>query len=264
MTISKCGTACAALLAAICTGAAASECRLESPAHRVTVIELYTSEGCSSCPPADRWLSGLPQQGVLPGNAVLLAFHVDYWNQLGWPDRFSSPQYSQRQREAASRSAAGFVYTPQVVVDGRDFRQARRSDGLGRRLADINRASAGARIRANIQRTDSVLQVSGNVELPDRAPASESRLWIASFENGLSTAVRAGENAGVRLDHDYVVRELAGPFPVAPSGRASFEHKVRIAPEWNVGRVGLALFVENARTGEILQAVSRYPLCPGS
>ena len=70
----------------------ASECRLESPEHRITLVELYTSEGCNSCPPADRWLSGLPHHGVSPDIAVLLAFHVDYWNQLGWPDRFSAPR----------------------------------------------------------------------------------------------------------------------------------------------------------------------------
>jgi hypothetical protein len=72
----------------------AGECRLKSPAHRVAVIELYTSEGCNSCPPVDRWFSGLPQQGISPEPAVLLAFHVDYWNQLVWPDRFSLPQFS--------------------------------------------------------------------------------------------------------------------------------------------------------------------------
>ena len=102
--------------------AGAEECSPESPAHRVTVIEIYTSEGCNSCPPADRWFSGLPQQGVSPDVADLLAFHVDYWNQLGWPDRFSRATFSDRQRDVATRASRGVIYTPQLLVDGRDFR----------------------------------------------------------------------------------------------------------------------------------------------
>src|ERR1700675_951558 len=92
-----------ALWGAAAPPAHAADCSLHSPPHRVAVLELYTSEGCSSCPPADRWLSSLPQRGVTPDNAVLLAFHVDYWNQLGWPDRFSQPGFSQRQRVIAAR-----------------------------------------------------------------------------------------------------------------------------------------------------------------
>ena len=249
-------------LAMACLEAVAAECRLDSPMHRVALVELYTSEGCSSCPPADRWLSGLPEQGVRPDNAVLLAFHVDYWDQLGWLDRFSSPRFSERQRQAAARSAAGFVYTPQVMVGGRDFRAARSRTGLERRLAGINRSAAGARIRSHVQDGAAAWWVTGEVALADAEQAPAAQLWIAVYENGLSTEVRAGENAGARLHHDYVVRSLAGPFAIPANGRATFDHRIAVDPGWSLDRAGLALFVQHAGTGEVLQAVSRHPVCP--
>src|SRR3954469_19634860 len=125
----------------------AGECHLESPAHRATGIELYTSEGCNSCPPVDRWFSGLAQEGISPESAVLLAFHVDYWNELGWPDRFSRSQFSDRQRSVAARQASGVIYTPQLTVDGRDYRQRYNLDSLRSKIAAINREKGKARIR---------------------------------------------------------------------------------------------------------------------
>jgi len=89
-----------------------------SPAdHTVALLELYTSEGCDSCPPADRWLSGL-ELGTPPLRAVALAFHVDYWDRLGWRDRFGSAVFTERQHEQQSRRHAAFVYTPQVLLQG--------------------------------------------------------------------------------------------------------------------------------------------------
>lgn len=252
------------VVAAVSSGALqtwASECSIESPAHRVTVVELYTSEGCSSCPPADRWFGGLVQQGISPNNAILLAYHVDYWNKLGWPDRFSRPQFSDRQRMVATRGGTGFVYTPQFTVDGRDFRGRYGVDGLRGKLAAINREPAQARIRAVVRGAAHELRISGEVEVPGMAGAGNARVWIAAFENGLSSQVGAGENAGARLNHDYVVRELAGPFPVGSAGRAILDYRLKASPDWNPERTGIAIFVERSDTGEVLQAAARYPLC---
>jgi hypothetical protein len=248
----------AAVLAAASMAAGAGECRLDGASHRVTVVELYTSEGCSSCPPADRWLSGLAGQGVTPESAVLLAWHVDYWNQLGWPDRFSQPAFSERQRRAAAHAGAGFVYTPQVIVDGRDFRPL----GTGRlreRLARINGEEAGVRIEAGIRVEGRALAVQGTVAAVGPAPAA--RTWIAVFENGLSTQVRAGENAGARLNHDYVVRRLGGPFAPDARGRMVIDWRTDLPEEWNAERMGIAVFVEDAATGSVLGAAARSPLC---
>jgi hypothetical protein len=248
------------VLCAGATGSAAGACRLDSPAHRVTVVELFTSEGCSSCPPADRWFSGLAKEGITAANAVLLAYHVDYWNQLGWPDRFSRPQFSDRQRAVAQRSGTGFIYTPQVTVDGRDFRQRLSTGSLRAKLAGINREQGQARIKADIRRSASELHISAEVGLAD-AGSPNAKVWIAAFENGLATHVKAGENAGARLNHDYVVRELAGPFPIEAGGRARLDHRIKVAADWNPERLGIAIFVERSDTGEVLGAAAQYPLC---
>ena len=102
----------------------AAQCSATSAEHRVPLLELYTSEGCNSCPPTDRWFSSLPGKGLTARKVVALAFHVDYWNDLGWSDPFSKPQYSDRQRAASLRNKARFVYTPQLLLDGRDYRRA--------------------------------------------------------------------------------------------------------------------------------------------
>ena len=111
-------------------------CSAESGAARHTLVELFTSEGCSSCPPADRWLSGLAERDDL----VALAFHVDYWDRLGWTDRFATPRHTQRQHERAAQARSGYVYTPQVLVNGRDFRQWAAYPG-GEGLASVDPAS---------------------------------------------------------------------------------------------------------------------------
>ncbi len=150
----------------------AGECRLESRAHRVTVIELYTSEGCNSCPPVDRWFGGLPQQGISPETAVLLAFHVDYWNQLGWPDRFSRPQFSDRQRDVTARHGSGVIYTPQLTVDGRDFRQRYDLESLGSKLTAIKRR---ARTPA---RGSTMTTLYGSLRVHSRSAQGVALHWI--------------------------------------------------------------------------------------
>ena len=150
----------AGLLCIAALDALAGSCALQSPAHRVSVLELYTSEGCNSCPPADRWFSALAQQGVTSQNAVLLAFHVDYWNQLGWPDRFSESRYSQRQREVASRASKGVVYTPQILLDGRDLRLNYSIEQLRSTLDAINQEPGQARIDAQVLLSADALRIT--------------------------------------------------------------------------------------------------------
>jgi len=239
----------------------AAACRLQSPEHRVSIVELYTSEGCNSCPPADRWFSGLPKQGVSPDMAVLLAFHVDYWNRLGWSDRFSQASFTGRQREVASRASRGVVYTPQLVLDGQDLRHGYSTDQLRTQLAAINAEKAPARIQANVFSSAKEVRISGGIEVFSPASGKGAQVWIASFENGLSSRVTAGENAGKRLEHDYVVRELAGPFSIGADGRAQLEHTIKLQSDWNAERSGIAIFIERRDTGEVLEATAMYPLC---
>ena len=241
--------------------ATAGECHLESPAHRATVIELYTSEGCNSCPPVDRWFGGLAKEGISPETAVLLAFHVDYWNQLGWPDRFSRSEFSERQRDVAARHGSGVIYTPQLTLDGRDFRQRYNLDTLRGKLAAINQEKPKARIRADLFSSATELRISGEVEVLGDSGGKRVQIWIAAFENALTSRVTAGENAGSRLDHDYVVRELAGPFSLRAGNHTPLEHRMKLHSDWNAQRMGVAILVERSDPGEILQATAKYPLC---
>ena len=179
---------------------AAQVCSAHSGPTITPVVELYTSEGCSSCPPADQWLSRLKAEPSI----VALAFHVDYWDRLGWKDRFASATYTQRQAESQRSSGARFSYTPQVIVDGADRPGW---SGLDASIAARSRATAPV---------DLALQRDGNHFTATVAPAANAPARLAAYwavtEQGHSSAVRAGENSGATLNHDFVVREY---LPVA-------------------------------------------------
>jgi hypothetical protein len=174
---------------------AASTCSAQSGATVPVVVELYTSEGCSSCPPADRWLTGLKgRDGV-----VALAFHVDYWDSLGWKDRFAQPQFTQRQNATQHTSGARFAYTPQVILDSHD---APNWPNLSSATLQ-GKAPATVALKLDHDATGLALTVSpGN-----GAPAKLSG-YIAVVDDGMQTHVGAGENRGETLRQDGVVREL--------------------------------------------------------
>jgi hypothetical protein len=233
----------------------AATCTAESGMRRVALLELYTSEGCNSCPPTDRWVSELPVRGYLPASVVTLAFHVDYWNYLGWPDPFSKAQYSERQRMASLRNRARVVYTPQLLLNGRDFRRGVVFDDFGERLSALNREPARATIRLQVYTDDSTgLGVTGTATVADAAVRGGAQAYLALYENNLSNPVTAGENRGKRLRHDFVVRDLAGPFPVDSSGEAQLQQRFSLDPRWKTGDLHVAAFVQNERSGDVLQA----------
>jgi hypothetical protein len=175
--------------------AAASACSAQSGATVPAVVELYTSEGCSSCPPADRWLGGLKgRDGV-----VALAFHVDYWDSLGWKDRFAQPQFTQRQNASQRTSGARFAYTPQVIVDSRD------TPGWSALQAATLQATAPATVALKLDHDASGLALT--VAPGAGAPAKLSG-YVAVVDDGMQTHVGAGENRGETLRQDGVVREL--------------------------------------------------------
>ena len=185
----------------------AAECAAKSGLTTVPLLELYTSEGCSSCPPADQWMSGIKADKVTP-----LAFHVDYWDYIGWKDRFSKAEYSDRRRKTAAFGGAGFVYTPQFVMNGRDFKGWDNS-----RLREQIEISQHIASRANLA-LNAVNEAGGDITLHASAhavkssDAKNSDIFIALYENKLVSQVKAGENGGSTLKHDYVVREFFGAY----------------------------------------------------
>lgn len=180
----------APLLAA---AALAHACEVRSTALAPTVVELYTSEGCSSCPPADHWLSTLKgRPDVLP-----LAFHVNYWDRLGWVDRFASPEATARQYALARATGGDSVHTPQVRVNGRDQRAGAALPAPAASPLSLTLVREGANV---------------SVSVPAVKSASKLEGYWAVVEDGYESRVKAGENAGETLHHDHVVR-LYRPVP---------------------------------------------------
>ena len=174
---------------------AAAACSAQSGANVPAVVELYTSEGCNSCPPADRWLSALKGRD----DVVALAFHVDYWDSLGWKDRFAQPQFTQRQNASQRTSGARFAYTPQVIVDSRDAPDWSALSG-----ATLQRKMP-ATVALTLSRDATGLAL---VVAPGAGAPAKLSGYVAVVDDGMQSHVGAGENRGETLHQDDVVREL--------------------------------------------------------
>jgi hypothetical protein len=221
-------------------------CAAQSGPGTTALVELYTSEGCSSCPPADRWIAGLPN-GALPlAKVVPLAFHVDYWDYLGWKDEFADPGHARRQAWLAALNGRRTSYTPHFFVAGAEV-----LDWRGRIAGEIAKVGAGgtaARIEVSASPAG-----ANRLAITTRATAdnAQAQLFVAVTESGLVTAVRAGENRGATLRHDHVVRALLGPLPLGEATR-----EVALGAGWQCERLRIAAFVQDLRTGRVLQAVA--------
>ena len=237
--------------------ALAGQCRATSASHAVALIELYTSEGCDSCPPADRWLSGL-RLDTGGDDAVALAFHVDYWDRLGWKDRFASAAFTKRQYEQAKRRRSDLVYTPQVLLQGRDF-DAWRNGAPAARIAAINTRPARASIELSVESAAAgTLAVDLQARVPEARDRAHAAIAIALTQSGLVSEVKAGENAGKRLAHDNVVRGWETGIPLGPAGE--LKRSVRWSLPQERGPLAIVALVEDTDSGEVLQALA-LPLC---
>jgi hypothetical protein len=236
--------------------AGARSCQATSPSHRVALVELFTSEGCSSCPPADRWLSSLRAAGFGFDRVVPLSLHVGYWDYIGWKDPYAKPVFTERQRRYAHARGSTSVYTPQVVLDGRDYRAWGSSPGFARDVAAINglRAPMGLRIAATQTGGAVAVEVATLAESADRAPDGDAMLTIAVFEDRLNSRVTRGENAGETLGHDHVVREWFGPIALPARGAAT-ARRVDLPAGLVASNAGVAAFVQRT-DGSVLQAVA--------
>jgi hypothetical protein len=231
---------------------AAELCSVRSGAQTVPLVELYTSEGCSSCPPADRWLS---QRIRSEGDAVnWLAFHVDYWDDLGWPDRFASAQYTARQRERVGAHGDSTVYTPQVMVGEKVRTQWHSDASFSRALADA-RMPAGVGLALSLQREADKLELRLGAARVEGRAAVPAMLWLAETVDGQTTDVRSGENGGVRLRHDRVVRKLWGPWPL---GTAALSQRVQIPSR--SASADFTAFVQDGQ-GKTLQSLRLPSAC---
>jgi hypothetical protein len=224
----------------------AAGCSARSGAQTTAFVELYTSEGCSSCPPADRWLSSLSRR-YPPQKVVPLALHVDYWDYIGWKDPYARREFSQRQRRLSQTQRLALVYTPQVLLQGADFRRWGAPD-FDRAVERINALPARAHLSLAILGGGDTLrvQVEGRADEPEPSAA----IYVAAYESGLSSRVTAGENRGRQLAHDYVALEWKGPYQL---GRHEFA--LTLLPKARPADSGVAAFVQNRGTGQVLQAL---------
>lgn len=228
------------------------------------LVELFTAEGCSSCPPADVLLQRLVDAQPAGGARIIaLGEHVDYWDHQGWKDRFASPALTERQRVYASHFRTESIYTPQMVVDGRA--EFVGSDAAAARRA-IERAQATkhgvVRMAAESSATDAaraVLHLVVNVtDLPEVTRGDRADILVAVTEDQLRSDVKRGENHGRVLEHAAVVRRLTTiAEATGPSASARFD--VNLAPEWRREHLKIIAFVQERR-GRAILAAAALPL----
>jgi hypothetical protein len=220
--------------------------RFSSGARQTVLVELYTSEGCSSCPPAERWFAGLRDDPGLWRNFVPVAFHVNYWDNLGWPDRFASRQFTQRQYALAASWGGGSVYTPCFVRDGAEWHPSsapEASDKIAGLLA-VNYDPGSGHCLVKFLRTE---KSSGSYEA-----------HVALLGGGLASNVTAGENAGETLRHDFVALALVDA-PMTPDG-ASATAEIALPQLEPTGAARRALAAWVTRRGDLapLQATGGW------
>ena len=231
---------------------APTACSATSGATVPAIVELYTSEGCDSCPPADRWLSSLKDQAAR-GTLLPLAFHIDYWDYLGWKDPYAIPAFGERQRERASAAGAKVVYTPQVLFENREFQQWRRTTAQKLPLEAAKPSRAELQVAAVTKGTRPG-SINVTVTGATRPNARGSEAYVAIYENDLASDVKAGENRGVILHHDFVVRRWLGPFAFK-GNRLDVSQTIDLPPNTRIDHAGVAVIAQDDQ-GAVLQAVA--------
>lgn len=236
----------------------------KSKARTPVVVELFTSEGCSSCPPADALLARLDaQQPVAGAEIIALEEHVDYWDQLGWRDPFSSPTWTERQNSYAQAFRSGSVYTPQMVVNGStEFVGSRAQQGNQAIEAAARQATSTLSLAAAPVPGKHAVEVTVKVtNLEGARPNDQPEVWLAVTETGLHTAVKGGENSGADLHHAAVVRKLqrlgsAAPKAGAVAGTMPVFSSVKISldSDWKRENLRFVAFVQERRSLRIIGA----------
>lgn len=230
-------------------------------ARRAVVVELFTSEGCSSCPPADALLARLDATQPVEGAEIIpLALHVDYWNHLGWADPFSSRQFSERQGEYAAAFGATDVYTPQMVVDG-----VKEFNGANSSLASEAIGKAAREPKGEVlfthdpARADEAVGISVQIDkFPKQTEGDPVYILLAVTESGLASDVARGENSGRRLGHVGVVRTLRQLGILPEAGGATFKVHTGVLVEkgWRRENLRAVVFAQERGTRRVLAAGS--------
>ena len=218
----------------------------------LVVVEMFTSQSCSSCPPADKFLGELAKRK----DVLALSMHVDYWNALGWRDPWSSPKVTARQRYYSRVLGTRYVSTPQAIIQGRAYAVGSdRSSVLG--LINRARRNAPARVIPRITMPD---PDKLTVTLPDGSPSGPATVWLVAFDDGHTARITGGENTGATITYSNVVRALR---PIGTWTGKAQSLTVDISSDRAAGYGNCAILVQAKGTGQVLGAAS-LPMMSGS
>lgn len=226
---------------------------VSSSQQKTAVVEFYTSEGCSSCPPADRWFGALTQLPQGEVDMLGLAFHVDYWDYLGWKDRFGSPRHSSRQRLLGANNRQNTIYTPEFFVNGVEARGVR---NVIEKIRSSNREKAAFQLELSVTISSGELLLELRSNRPASMTAPLQRQFFV-YENQLMSDVKRGENAGEQLKHQQVVRYMS---PMQAFKKIN-KHSIGIDADWQLDQIGVAALVTSPGKDVYLQAV-HTPISP--
>jgi len=227
------------------------------------VVELFTSQGCSSCPAAEEFFSTWGMNAFKKHQIIPLAFHVDYWDSLGWKDPFSSADATERQERYAAAFKSDSIYTPQMVVAGKHGFVGSDKKRAGETLARFANVNSALRIKINPSWKNGSIRFSVLVEQEEGLGKNIKFLVMAAiFENGLVTEVLRGENAGRTLNNDFVVRAFAAAGTFDPGASSKFSKTLELSwdPSWKKENSGLVVFLQNQETLETGPSVCFFPL----
>jgi hypothetical protein len=232
-----------------CATVNAAPIAFQSSERQTSLLELYTSEGCSSCPPAESWLSKLKNPSGLWSEFVPVAFHVDYWNNHSWSDRFSSEQYSARQRDYAQVWSAENIYTPEFVLNGKEWRN----------WFGFRGAPAASALKTGVLQASSD---DGKHWQADFIPAENGtaayEVTAALLVSETSSDVKGGENAGRHLNHDFAAFSLITHPLASQTNGLQGKFIIDADPKGITGRLALAVWVTRSGHLEPLQATGGW------
>ena len=235
----------------------APDCQADSLDSQSTLLELYTSEGCSSCPPADNWLATIHERYPTV-QLVPLSLHVPYWDHIGWKDPYANVIFEKRQR-ALARTEGVSVYTPQFFINGHATGNRSLTSRLNAYLDAAAKQKSDTRIQLDVTKTQAQqLRADMNAQ----TSANSHVLYLVITESHLTDHVTRGENAGVMLRNSHVVRRWIGPLAFN-SRELVASQTIELDPEWRQDQLNIIAFVEHPRQRKVVQTVQTGPCLQG-
>lgn len=232
----------------------AEKCEVTSPPSTTALVELYTSEGCSSCPPADKWLTTINNR-FNTKEVIPIAFHVDYWDYLGWKDPFAQNLFSERQKYLNTIQKSRVLYTPQVMLQGKEVRKW--SSDSAERIKTIHQNVSLLDMHLSLINNGTKLEIDAKVKFKTEMKKDHLGFFLALTESKLSTQITSGENKGKNLSHDHVVRQLIGPLAI---NKNEYTNKQIIdLAKSKLEHIAVVAFVQDLESSSILQAISLKP-----